>query len=91
MPEFLAKTKTAVRPLARTFEVKSLGDFAAGLSEDLLLCPVRSLSAYIARTSQFVNRPRRLFVFPRCPSWAMSKNGISFFITGGHCAVWCQF
>ena len=65
VPEFLVKTKTAVRPLPRTFEVKSLVDFAAGLSEDLLLCPVRSLSAYIARTSQFVNRPRRLFVSPR--------------------------
>ena len=80
VPEFLAKTESAVRPLPRAFEVKSLGDFAAGLSEDLLLCPVRSLSAYIARTSQFVNRPRRLFVSPRCPSRAMSKNGISFLL-----------
>ena len=71
VPEFLAKTETAVRPLPRTFEVKSLGDFAAGLSEDLLLCPVRFLSAYIARTSQFVNSPRRLFV-SHCPSRAMS-------------------
>ena len=80
VPEFLAKTETAVRPLPRTFEVKSLGDFAASLSEDLLLCPVRSLSAYIARTSQIVNRPRRLFVSPLCPSRAMSKNGISFLL-----------
>ena len=45
-----------------------------------MLCPVRSLSAYVARTSQFVNRPRRLFVSPGCPSRAMSKNGLSFFL-----------
>ena len=59
VPEFLAKTETAVHPLPRTFAIQSLGDFAAGLQEDLLLCPVRCLSEYIARTSSFVNRPRR--------------------------------
>ena len=32
------------------------------------------------RTSSFVNRPRRLFVSPRRPSHAMSKNGISFLL-----------
>ena len=80
VPEFLAKAETAVRPLPRTFDIQYLGDFAADLSEDLLLCPVRSLSAYVARTSQFVNRPRRLFVSPRCSSCAMSRNGISFFL-----------
>ena len=80
VPEFLAKTETAVRPLPRTFAIQSLGDFAAGLQEDLLLCPVRSLSEYVARTSDFVNRPRRLFVSPRCPSRAMSRSGISYFL-----------
>ena len=40
VPEFVAKTESAIRPLPRSFEVKSLGDFAAGLPEDLLLCPV---------------------------------------------------
>ena len=44
------------------------------------MCPVRSLSEYVARTSNFVNRPCRLFVSPRCPSRAMSRNGISFFL-----------
>ena len=80
VPEFVAKTETAARPLSRSFEVKSLSDFAAGLPEELLLCPVRSLSAYVARTARFVNRPRRLFVSPRCPSRAMSKNGISYLL-----------
>ena len=80
VPEFVAKTETATRPLPRSFEVQSLGDFAAGLPEELLLCVVRSLSAYMTRTSQVVNRPRRLFVSPKCPSRAMSKNGISYML-----------
>ena len=37
VPEFLAKTKTAVRPLPCSFSIQSLQDFAAGLPEDLLL------------------------------------------------------
>ena len=80
VPEFVAKTETATRLLPCSFEVQSLGDFAAGLPEDLLLCPVRSLSAYVTRTSNVVNRPRRLFVSSRCPSRAMSKNGISYLL-----------
>ena len=71
VPEFVAKTETATRPLPRSFEVQSLEDFAAGLPEDLLLCPVRSLSAYLARTPNIANRPRRLFVSPKCPSRAV--------------------
>ena len=78
--EFLAKTETAVRPLPRTFAIQSLSDFVAGLPDELLLCPVCALSEYVARTSCFVNRPRRLFVSFRCPSHAMSKNGISFLL-----------
>ena len=80
VPEFVAKAETSLRPLPRSFEVQSLGDFAAGLPEELLLCPVRSLSAYMTRTSQVVNRPRWLFVSPKCPSRAMSKNGISYML-----------
>ena len=80
VPEFVAKTESALRPLPRSFEVKSLGDFAAGLPDDLLLCPVRSLSAYLDRTSTIVNRPRRLFVSSKCPSRAVSKNGISYLL-----------
>ena len=80
IPEFLAKTESAVRSLPRSFSVPSLGDFAAGLPEDLLLCPVRSLREYVRRTETLVNCPRRLFVAPRCPSRAMSKNAISYFL-----------
>ena len=80
VPEFLAKTVSAVRPLPRSFSVQSLQHFAAGLQEELLLCPVCSLREYLRRTSLFVNRPRRLFVSPLCPSRAVSKNGISFLL-----------
>ena len=69
-----------MRPLPRSFSIQSLGDFAAGLPDDLLLCPVCSLSVYVLRISRFVNRPRRLFVSPCCPSWAMSKNAIFYFL-----------
>ena len=45
-----------------------------------VLCPVRSLSAYLDRMSGLGNRPRCLFVSSKCPSRAMSKNGISYML-----------
>ena len=80
VPEFLAKTQSALRPLPRSFLVKSLADFAAGLHEDLLLCPVRCLRIYLQRTAPGVNRPRCLFVSSRNPTRAISKNAISYFL-----------
>ena len=64
-------TETAVRSLPLTFAIQSLSDFVAGLPDELLLCPVRALSDYVARTSRFVNRPRRLFVLSCSSSRAM--------------------
>ena len=72
--------ETAVRSLPRTFAIQSLSDFAAGLPDEMLLCPFRALSEYVARTSRFVNRPRRLFVSSRNPSHAVSNNGISYLL-----------
>ena len=40
VPEFTAKTESALRPLPRSFLGRSLSDFAMGLDEDLLLCSV---------------------------------------------------
>ena len=80
VPEFLAKTDSALRSLPCSFDIPSLSDFAAGLPDEMLLCPVRALSEYVARTADITNRPRRLFVSPRNPSRAMSKNGISFLL-----------
>ena len=47
IPEFLPKTESALRPLPRSFLVKSLG-FCNGLDVDLLLCPVRCLREYVS-------------------------------------------
>ena len=80
MLELVAKTESALRPLPRSFEVPSLGDLTAGMSEDLLRCPVRACSEYLDRTSGIVNRPRRRFVSSKCPSRAMSKNDISYML-----------
>ena len=37
--EFVAKTEFISNPLPRSFLVASLSDFAAGLDDELLLCP----------------------------------------------------
>ena len=80
VPKFLARAGTAVRPLPRFFSTQSLQVFAAGLSGDLLLCPVRSLREYLRRTSGFVNRPLKLLFSPPHPSRAMLTNSISFLL-----------
>ena len=50
------------------------------MEEELLLCPVRALSVYISRVEKLLPRPRQLFVSPRNPNRAISKNAISFFL-----------
>ena len=80
VPEFVTKTESFSNPLPRSFLVKSLSDFAAGLEEDLLLCPVRALCIYLCRTDSFSPLPCRLFVSPRRPSHPLSKNAVSFFL-----------
>ena len=60
VPEFVAKTESFSNPLPRSFLVKSLSDLAAGLGEDLLLCPVRVLRIYLQRTDSFSPCLRRL-------------------------------
>ena len=75
VPEFLAKMESALRPLPRSFLVKSLTDFAAGLDENLLLCPVLCRRVYLQRTAPGVNRHRCLFLSPR-----ISTRAISYFL-----------
>ena len=68
VPEFVAKTESLSNPIPRSFLVKSLSDFVAGLQEELLLCPVRALRIYLDRSALFSPLPRRLFLSPRRPS-----------------------
>ena len=77
IPQFVAKSESLTRSIPRSFLVKSLSDFVAGLDDDLLLCPVRALRFYLDRTNSLRHR---LFVLPRRPSRAMSKNAVSFFL-----------
>ena len=80
LPEFRAKTESAVNPLPRSFCVRSLNSFVGNLPDELLLCPVRALRAYLDRTSSVLPRPRTLFVSPRSTARSLSKNALSFFI-----------
>ena len=43
VPQFVAKSESLTRSIPRSFLVKSLSDFAAGVDDDLLLCPVWAL------------------------------------------------
>ena len=60
-----------------------ISEFVTGLSDELLLCPVRALSEYVASTSRVVNRPRRPFVSSRCSSRVISKYRIFFLLREG--------
>ena len=55
IPQFVAKSESLTRSIPRSFLVKSLADFAAGLDTDLLLCPVRALRLYLLRARSLVS------------------------------------
>ena len=80
LPEFRAMTETFVRPLPRSFPVRSLWDFVGSLPDELLLCSVRALRLYLSRTASLLSRPCSVFISPRSPSRSLSKNALSFFI-----------
>ena len=64
IPQFVAKSESLTRSIPRSFLVKSLSDFAAGLDADLLLCPVRAFRIYLDRTRSLSPLRHRLFVSP---------------------------
>ena len=78
-PFFCAKTESAANPLPRSVIVLSLSDFAGNLPERVQ-CPVRAIKFLrkAARSASYI--PSRLFVSPRNPEHAMSKNAISFYL-----------
>ena len=80
VPQFVAKSESLTHSIPRSFLVKSLSDFVAGLDDDLLLCPVRALRIYLDRTRPLAPLRHWLFVSPRRPSRAMSKNAVSLFL-----------
>ena len=76
----MAKTESEQNLLPRSFLVRSLEEFVGDLPDDRLLCPVRAVRVYLRVTEALRPRPRALFVSPSCPSGALSKNALSFFI-----------
>ena len=75
--DFRAKNDTKCKDLARNFLVKELSSLV-GQEEEALLCPVRSLKVYLERTKPLVgNNAKRLFVSPRFPTNAASKNALA--------------
>ena len=90
VPQFVAKSESLTRSIPRSFLVKSLSDFAAGLDDDLLLCPVRALRIYLDRISSLSPLRLRLFVSPRRPTRPLSKNVVSFFLRDVISSAWAS-
>ena len=75
--DFRAKNDTKCKDLGRNFLIKELGSLV-GQEEEALLCPVRALKAYLDRTKPLVGQNMsRLFVSPRKPTNAASKNALT--------------
>ena len=55
IPQFVAKSESLTCSIPRSFLVKSLADFVAGLDVDLLLCPVRAPLLVSASGQVFVS------------------------------------
>ena len=77
-PEFLPKNQTIEFVPGDIFipEIKTL----SSVSEDKLWCPVRALKWYLKRTESLRQSPR-LFILPRAPHTAASKDTISHWLT----------
>ena len=78
-PFFRAKTESVANPLPRSIIVPSLLDFAGDLPERVH-CPVRAIKYLRKAASSASFIPSRLFVSPRNPERAMSKNAMSFYL-----------
>ena len=76
---FRAKNDNKFKALPRSFLVKGLKELV-GEEEERKLCPVRALKYYLDRTKGYKRSRGTLFVAPKDPSRAASKNGISFLI-----------
>ena len=77
---FRAKNDFKCKSLPRNFLIKDLSCLV-GQEEEVKLCPVRALKAYLNRTKQLRTLSnKRLFVSPRDPSKPASKNGISYLL-----------
>ncbi|XP_064103326.1 uncharacterized protein LOC135213276 [Macrobrachium nipponense] len=82
VPGFVAKTQDPSKPdeMFSSFTIPSLGDFTGFDKEELILCPVRAMKAYLKRTRQFRPAIKWLFVATGKHPKEVAKNTISFWI-----------
>ena len=80
LPMFRAKNHASCKNLPRFFCLKQLAHLVPH-EEEALLCPVRSLRAYLDRTKSLRgNSHKNLFCPVQCPESPMSKNAISYLL-----------
>lgn len=79
LPDFVAKTESAVNPIAREFRLRCLSSVVGRDDDERLLCPVRALKWYRHRTSA-QHRPRHLFLSVKDLDRHLSKAALSFFL-----------
>ena len=79
LPEFVAKTESAINLVAREFRLWCLASVVARDDEERLQCPVRALKWYHHRT-RLHPRPRQLFLSVRDPCRPLSKAALSYFL-----------
>ena len=62
MPEFVAKTQNSSVPDTRFegFTIPSLKDFTDGDPDEMVLCPVRAVCAYLQRTEPLCSKDQGL-------------------------------
>ena len=80
LSDFRAKNDNKVKSLPRSFLVKDLTHLV-GQEEERKLCPVRALRVYLERTREYrQEQVGNLFLAPKDPTRAASKNAIAYFI-----------
>ena len=77
---FLAKTETAFNKLPKAITLHALREMKNTSELNNPLCPVRCLLFYLKKIKSLNINPSSLFVAPKDPSKALSKNAISFFL-----------
>ena len=83
MPEFVAKTQNPSVPDTRFegFTIPSLKDFTDGDPDEMVLCPVRAVRAYLRRTEPLRSKDQgRLFISTGRTKKEVSKNTISYWL-----------
>ena len=90
VPEFIAKTESAFRPLPRSFDIQSLSDFAAGLPDEMLLCPSLLLIRVCGEDFQICRQASQALCISSQSFSCRVKKWHFFFITRSYCTLWRQ-